>query len=122
MNKHDVIFDMKYDRLMYKSNRCHHSKVTYIVKLSEASIQFVSIIKKTSNYIILKKKKSSKTKIEKNFFTRTSKFLKLESIDLTLKKSLDIASIFVVVFYRLNNRKHRKKNVRCFLLIIVIIT
>ncbi len=48
---------MKYDRLIYKSNRCCHLEATFNVKFKIAFVLTISIIKKFFNYVILKKKK-----------------------------------------------------------------
>ena len=45
--------------------------------------------------------------------------IRAESRQLTIR--LNIVSMFVAIFYRLNNRVHRRQNVQCFSLIIFII-
>ena len=51
---------MKYDRLIYKSNRYYYLKATFNVKFKIVLVSTTSIIKKLSNYVIFKKKKTSK--------------------------------------------------------------
>ena len=60
INKYDVIFDIKYDRLIYKSNRYYYLETTFNVKSKIVSMSTISIIKKFFNYVIFKKKKTSK--------------------------------------------------------------
>jgi len=111
---------MKYDRLIYKSNRCYHLEATFNVKSKIAPMLTTSIIKKFPNYVILKKKKTSNfefTFAKSNKETQDDAFIN----DLEPKKLLDIAQVFVVAFYRLNNRVYHRQGVRCFSLTIAII-
>jgi len=111
---------MKYDRLIYKSNRYCHLEATFNVKFKIAFVSTISIIKKSSNYVILKKKKISKFEF---IFAKLNKETQDDALvnDLKSKKFLDIAQVFVVVFYRLNSRVYRRQNVRCFSLTIATI-
>lgn len=89
MNKHNVILNIKYDRLVYIFNRYNYLKVTFNVKFKVVSLLIISIIKETSNYVILKKKKSFKLKFSFNAIikeTLNKTFVK----DLALKKLLNI--------------------------------
>ncbi len=61
---------MKYDRLIYKSNRYCYLETTFNVKFKIASMLTTSIIKKLFNYVIFKKKKTSKFEF---FFAKTNK-------------------------------------------------
>ncbi len=98
---------MKYDRLIYKSNRCYHLEATFNVKFKIASMSTILIIKKSSNYVILKKKKTLKFE---SIFAKSNKGTQDDAFvnDLKSKKLLDIAQVFVVVFYRLNSRIYRR--------------
>ncbi len=51
---------MKYDRLIYKSNRYCYLEATFNVKFKIAPVSTTLIIKEFSNYVILKKKKTFK--------------------------------------------------------------
>jgi len=81
---------MKYDRLIYKSNRYYHLKATFNVKFKIASMLTISIIKKLSNYVIFKKKKTSKFEF---IFTKSNKETRDNASinDLKSKRPLDIA-------------------------------
>jgi len=83
-------------------------------------VSTTSIIKESSNYVILKKKKTSKFEF---IFTKLNKETQDDASinDLKPKKFLDIAQVFVIVFYRLNNRVYYCEGVRCFSLTIAII-
>ncbi len=70
INKYDVILDIKYDWLIYKSNRYCHLEATFNVKFKIAFVLTILIIKKSFNYVIFKKKKTSKFEF---FFVKTNK-------------------------------------------------
>jgi len=111
---------MKYDRLIYKSNRCYHLEATLNVKFKIAPMSTTPIIKEFSNYVILKKKKTSKFEF---IFAKLNKETQDDALvnDPKSKRSLDIAQVFVVAFYRLNSRVYRRQGVRCFSLTIATI-
>jgi len=89
---------MKYDRLIYKSNRYYHLEATFNVKSKIASMLMISIIKKFFNYVIFKKKKTSKFEF---IFAKPNKEIQDNASinDLKSKRFLDIAHVFVVAFY-----------------------
>lgn len=89
---------------MYKSNKCNYSKAIFNVKSKNVSIAIASIIKKTLNYIILKRKKSLKAKIDS--FSTFSKLESLNtlSIESILENLLNIAQVLTITFYHFNNR------------------
>lgn len=117
MNKHDVILDMKYDRLVYKSNRCCHPGATFNVKSKEAPLPATPIVKETPNYVILKKRKSSKLEPSSNAAIKET-LDEAPVKDLAPEGPLDIAQVSAASFYRLNGRAWRRKGVRCFSLTI----
>jgi len=67
----------------------------------------ILIIKKSFNYVILKKKKTLKFEF---IFAKLNKETQDDAFvnDLKSKKLLDIAQVFVVVFYQLNSRVYRR--------------
>lgn len=90
MNKHDVILDMKYDRLVYKFDRCCHPGATFNVKSKATPLPATPIVKEALNYVILKKKKPSTSNTPSNATTKeTPNDASVK--DLVLKGPLDIA-------------------------------
>jgi len=90
INKYDVILDIKYDRLIYKSNCYCHLEATFNVKFKIALVSTILIIKKFFNYVILKKKKTSKFEF---IFAKSNKEIQDNTFvnDLESKRFLDIA-------------------------------
>ena len=84
----------------------------------------IFVIKKTFKYIILKKKFVSNQIIKESIVKSRSTFIIFEiftdfvevvQVEIISKNSLNIISIFIAVFYRFNDRAHRRKNIQCFL-------
>lgn len=127
MNKHGVILDMKYDRLVYKSNRCTHSGATFNVTSKEAPEPAAPVIKETPKYTVLKRKKpalsEAATKGGSKDPTVKGPINQVPDSPTAMDEgALDIAPISAAAFYRLNSRTHRKKGVKCFSLTISAIT
>ncbi len=70
INKYDVIFDIKYNQLIYKFNRYYYLETTFNIKFKIVFVLAISIIIQFSNYVIFKKKKISKFEF---FFIKTNK-------------------------------------------------
>jgi len=105
MNKHGVILDMKYDRLVYKSNRyrCCYPEATFNVNSKAASLPATPIVKETPSYVMKMKKKSSKPELSST--TATKGTLDEASVeDPAPERLLDIAHMSAASFYRLKSR------------------
>ena len=111
MNKHEVILNMLYDRIMFKSNRCKHLEATFNHVSSKSNQNFVSsqrssiwtletfvifMITEILKYIILKKKSVFNQVIKKSAVDSRSTFVLLEtSINLAELNLFEFCSDFI---------------------------
>ena len=140
MNVHDVLLNMQSNRLIFEFDRCSHFNIfkTFMfslknsldlrfisnlifIKFVDLSNRFISLTQDLNQFKKSTLKKTLNFKSNNSFIFSfnivTKKSISSESLN-KLKILTNIVMIDVIVFYKLNFRKNKTINVKCYFMMI----
>ena len=136
MNVHDVLLNMQSNRLIFELDRCNHFDVfkalmsflknsfdlrftsnLVFIEFVDSSDRFTSFTQDSDQFKKLTLKKTLNFKLNNSFTSSFNVVIKKSISSESLNKSkisTNIVMIDVVVFYKLNFRKNKAANVKCY--------